>query len=49
MTDLCADFKSLAGCRPFDELRGDNAAGLFDGDDAAIDVLRRLRHGIVSR
>ena len=42
MTDLSAEFKALAAYRPTNKLRFVTAAALFDGHDAAINVIRRL-------
>ncbi len=42
MTDLAAEFKALAGYRPTDKVRFVTAASLFDGHDAAINIMRRI-------
>ncbi|MCZ8175719.1 MAG: methylmalonyl-CoA mutase family protein [Burkholderiaceae bacterium] len=42
MTDLSADFKALAAYRPANKVRFVTAASLFDGHDAAINIMRRL-------
>jgi methylmalonyl-CoA mutase len=42
MTDLSADFKALAAYRPTHKVRFVTAASLFDGHDAAINIMRRL-------
>src|SRR5438128_11722439 len=42
MTDLSAEFKALANYRPTHPVRFVTAASLFDGHDAAINVMRRL-------
>ena len=42
MTDLSADFKALAAYRPTNKVRFVTAASLFDGHDAAINIMRRL-------
>lgn len=42
MTDLAADNQALAGYRPANKLRFVTAASLFDGHDAAINIMRRL-------
>ena len=42
MTDLSADFKALAAYRPAHKVRFVTAASLFDGHDAAINIMRRL-------
>jgi len=42
MTDLHADFKALAEYRPRHKVRFVTAASLFDGHDAAINIMRRL-------
>ena len=42
MTDLAADYKALAEYRPTHKVRFVTAASLFDGHDAAINVMRRL-------
>ncbi len=42
MTDLSAEFKSLANYRPVNKVRFVTAASLFDGHDAAINIMRRI-------
>ena len=42
MTDLSADFKTLANYRPVNKVRFVTAASLFDGHDAAINIMRRI-------
>lgn len=42
MTDLSAPFKTLAAYRPVHKVRFVTAASLFDGHDAAINIMRRL-------
>jgi methylmalonyl-CoA mutase len=42
MTDLSADFKALAQYRPVNKVRFVTAASLFDGHDAAINIMRRI-------
>ena len=42
MTDLSADFKALAQYRPHHKVRFVTAASLFDGHDAAINIMRRI-------
>jgi methylmalonyl-CoA mutase len=42
MTDLSADFKALANYRPTNKVRFVTAASLFDGHDAAINIMRRI-------
>ncbi|MBP9907548.1 MAG: methylmalonyl-CoA mutase family protein, partial [Rhodoferax sp.] len=42
MTDLSADFKTLAQYRPTHKVRFVTAASLFDGHDAAINIMRRI-------
>ncbi len=42
MTDLSADFKALALYRPAHKVRFVTAASLFDGHDAAINIMRRI-------
>jgi methylmalonyl-CoA mutase len=42
MTDLSADSKALAAYRPTNKVRFVTAASLFDGHDAAINIMRRL-------
>ncbi|HEX5806468.1 MAG TPA: cobalamin-dependent protein, partial [Macromonas sp.] len=42
MTDLSAEFKALADYRPKNKVRFVTAAALFDGHDAAINIMRRI-------
>ncbi len=42
MTDLSADYKALANYRPVHKVRFVTAASLFDGHDAAINIMRRI-------
>ena len=42
MTDLSAEFKALANYRPANKVRFVTAASLFDGHDAAINIMRRI-------
>ncbi len=42
MTDLSADFQALANYRPTNKVRFVTAASLFDGHDAAINIMRRI-------
>ena len=42
MTDLSPDFKALANYRPVNKVRFVTAASLFDGHDAAINIMRRI-------
>jgi methylmalonyl-CoA mutase len=42
MTDLSAEAKSLAQYRPTNKVRFVTAAALFDGHDAAINIMRRI-------
>ncbi|HUR89606.1 MAG TPA: fused isobutyryl-CoA mutase/GTPase IcmF, partial [Ramlibacter sp.] len=42
MTDLSAEFKALASYRPTHKVRFVTAASLFDGHDAAINIMRRI-------
>src|SRR3569623_2579283 len=46
MTDLSADFKALASYRPTHKVRFATAASLFDGHDAAINIMRRILQGM---
>ena len=45
MTDLSAEFKALADYRPTHKVRFVTAASLFDGHDAAINIMRRILQG----
>ena len=42
MTDLSAEFKALAEYRPTNKVRFVSAAYLFDGHDAAFNIMRRI-------
>ena len=42
MTDLSAEYKALATYRPTHKVRFITAASLFDGHDAAINIMRRI-------
>jgi len=46
MTDLSADYKALANYRPLNKVRFVTAASLFDGHDAAINIMRRILQGM---
>jgi methylmalonyl-CoA mutase len=46
MTDLSAEFKALAAYRPSHKVRLVTAASLFDGHDAAINIMRRILQGM---
>jgi methylmalonyl-CoA mutase len=46
MTDLSAEFKALADYRPSHKVRFVTAASLFDGHDAAINIMRRILQGM---
>ncbi len=46
MTDLSAEFKALAEYRPVHKVRFVTAASLFDGHDAAINIMRRILQGM---
>jgi methylmalonyl-CoA mutase len=46
MTDLSADYKALANYRPVNKVRFVTAASLFDGHDAAINIMRRILQGM---
>jgi isobutyryl-CoA mutase len=46
MTDLSADYKALANYRPTHKVRFVTAASLFDGHDAAINIMRRIIMGM---
>ncbi len=46
MTDLSAEFKALADYRPTHKVRLVTAASLFDGHDAAINIMRRMLQGM---
>ena len=42
MTDLSADYRALAEYRPTHKVRFVTDASLFDGHDAAINIMRRI-------
>jgi isobutyryl-CoA mutase len=42
MTNLSADYQALANYRPTNKVRFVTAASLFDGHDAAINIMRRI-------
>ncbi len=42
MTELTADYQALANYRPKNKVRFVTAASLFDGHDAAINIMRRI-------
>ncbi|MBU3713271.1 MAG: methylmalonyl-CoA mutase, partial [Limnohabitans sp.] len=42
MTDLSAEYQALANYRPTNKVRFVTAASLFDGHDAAINIMRRI-------
>jgi len=46
MTDLSAEFKALAEYRPTHKVRFVTATSLFDGHDAAINIMRRILQGM---
>ncbi|MFP5396794.1 MAG: fused isobutyryl-CoA mutase/GTPase IcmF [Gammaproteobacteria bacterium] len=46
MTDLSAEFQALASYRPTHKVRFVTAASLFDGHDAAINIMRRILQGM---
>ena len=46
MTDLSAEAKALAAYRPTHKVRFVTAASLFDGHDAAINIMRRILQGM---
>jgi methylmalonyl-CoA mutase len=46
MTDLGAELKALANYRPRHKVRFVTAASLFDGHDAAINIMRRILQGM---
>ncbi|HET9820484.1 MAG TPA: cobalamin-dependent protein, partial [Burkholderiaceae bacterium] len=46
MTELSADYQALAAYRPKHKLRFVTAASLFDGHDAAINIMRRILQGM---
>ncbi|MGC4367649.1 fused isobutyryl-CoA mutase/GTPase IcmF [Hydrogenophaga sp. R2] len=46
MTQLSADYQALANYRPNHKVRFVTAASLFDGHDAAINIMRRILQGM---
>ena len=46
MTNLSADYQALANYRPTHKVRLVTAASLFDGHDAAINIMRRILQGM---
>jgi methylmalonyl-CoA mutase len=46
MSDLSAEAKALANYRPTNKVRFVTAASLFDGHDAAINIMRRILQGM---
>ncbi len=46
MTDLSAEFQALANYKPTHKVRFVTAASLFDGHDAAINIMRRILQGM---
>ncbi|MBL0147210.1 MAG: cobalamin-dependent protein [Ideonella sp.] len=46
MSDLSAEYKALAEYRPTHKVRFVTAASLFDGHDAAINIMRRILQGM---
>jgi isobutyryl-CoA mutase len=46
MTELSAEYKALADYRPVNKVRFVTAASLFDGHDAAINIMRRILQGM---
>src|SRR5437763_6733649 len=46
MTELSAEYKALAAYRPKHKVRFVTAASLFDGHDAAINIVRRILQGM---
>ncbi|MBX3636055.1 MAG: cobalamin-dependent protein [Rubrivivax sp.] len=46
MTELSAEYKALADYRPAHKVRFVTAASLFDGHDAAINIMRRILQGM---
>ena len=46
MTDLTAEYQALANYRPSHKVRFVTAASLFDGHDAAINIMRRILQGM---
>ena len=46
MTDLSTEYQALANYRPTHKVRFVTAASLFDGHDAAINIMRRILQGM---
>ncbi len=46
MTDLSAEYQALAQYKPDNKVRFVTAASLFDGHDAAINIMRRILQGM---
>ncbi|WP_416760552.1 fused isobutyryl-CoA mutase/GTPase IcmF [Roseateles sp. So40a] len=46
MTEMSAEYKALAEYRPTQKVRFVTAASLFDGHDAAINIMRRILQGM---
>jgi isobutyryl-CoA mutase len=46
MTELSAEYQALANYRPTHKVRFVTAASLFDGHDAAINIMRRILQGM---
>jgi len=46
MTEMSADYKALSEYRPTNKVRFVTAASLFDGHDAAINIMRRILQGM---
>jgi methylmalonyl-CoA mutase len=46
VTELSAEYKALADYRPKNKVRFVTAASLFDGHDAAINIMRRILQGM---
>jgi methylmalonyl-CoA mutase len=46
MTDLSAEYQALATYKPKNKVRFVTAAALFDGHDAAINIMRRILQGM---
>ena len=46
MSDLSAEYQALANYRPTHKVRFVTAASLFDGHDAAINIMRRILQGM---
>ncbi|MFZ2739451.1 MAG: fused isobutyryl-CoA mutase/GTPase IcmF [Burkholderiaceae bacterium] len=46
MTNLSSDYQALANYRPKNKVRFVTAASLFDGHDAAINIMRRILQGM---